>query len=569
MDGVSTNQSTSKAPPSTVIAALFVEKYYKALHDNPANILQFYAEDAEFSRLGGKEEVTATAHESILERVQSLRYEKCKVLCDTLDCQKTLDDGLVVVARGHMTNAGGPRRPFVQTFVLERRSQVHYLVRNDILRYTDDLPVFVKPSIPPLAGFTVSPAPPSSYPSPESKAAAVPSANPPELSVVPPAAAAPGPSVPSAPVMSPASAGPVDAVEPPAVPAAAAPEVAPMPSPPNEAERAGAAAPESSPAALPQRQKPKRAYPREKRPKKSEKPALESVPVESPPAQAVQQPEPSPSPEAEPAQDAVQPAVPKSWAGLFNKQGTSVSPRLNVKPPSKSRPAKSAVPNGVPAVAASGDESKGVPVNGTKPHARPPQPASTLSVSNLPAHVKEDEVRKLFSPFGDIKQIQMPQPPRFSLCLIHFFSAESAQKALDARPLSLDSVALNVELRARSGPRAGGRAGAGRTRPPAHAATTAAPSPSYNGTSEPSPSGSNEDKDGAGFERVASRNRYRPRGRGGMVNSKPRNYGAPDDNKNGNSRQNGAGVGKPNGNPRKRKPANAGAAAESVPAASS
>jgi len=536
MDGVSTNQITSKAPPSTVIAALFVEKYYKALHDNPANILQFYAEDAEFSRLGGKEDVTAIAHESILERVQSLRYEKCKVLCDTLDCQKTLDDGLVVVARGHMTNAGGPRRPFVQTFVLERRSQVHYLVRNDILRYTDDLPVFVKPSITPPAGFTVSPVPPSSYPSPESKAAAVPSPNPPELSVVPPACAAP------------------------AMPAAAAPEVAPMPSPPSEAESAGAAAPESSPAALPQRQKSKRAHPREKRPKKLEKPAQEPAPVESLPAQPVQQPEPVPFPEAEPPQDAVQAAAPKSWAGLFNKQNTSASPRLNAKPPSKPRTAKSAAPNGVPAVAAS--------VNGSKPHDRSPQPPVTLSIGNLPATAKEDEVRKLFSPFGDIKQIQMPQPQRFSLCLIHFFSAESAQKALDARPFSLDSVLLNVELRVRSGPRAGGRAGAGRTRPPVHAATTAGPSASPNGTNEPSPSGSNEDKDGAGFERVASRNRYRPRGRGGMVNSKPRKHGAPND-KNGNSGQNGAGAGKPNGNPRKQKPANAGAAAQSVPAASS
>lgn len=56
MDGVAT-------PPAAVIAARFLAAYYKDLHDDAGSIIKYYAEDAEFARFGGAEEVKAVGQQ--------------------------------------------------------------------------------------------------------------------------------------------------------------------------------------------------------------------------------------------------------------------------------------------------------------------------------------------------------------------------------------------------------------------------------------------------------------------------------------------------------------------------
>lgn len=141
--------------------------------------------------------------------------------------------------------------------------------------------------------------------------------------------------------------------------------------------------------------------------------------------------------------------------------------------------------------------------------------SSTISINNLPSDVKEDAVHQLFSVFGDIGRIQMPQPqknPRLSLCLIHFASPESVMRALEAGPLTLSGVVLNIERRQQRVRTAVSRVPSSSSRRSPQNGVNLPPAPVVGSH----PADSTEDKDGAGFEQVSSRNRHRVRARGSM-----------------------------------------------------
>lgn len=94
-----------------------------------------------------------------------------------------------------------------------------------------------------------------------------------------------------------------------------------------------------------------------------------------------------------------------------------------------------------------------------KPKAPRPEVMNSLYVSSLGAGCDKEEIKALFSRFGQVKAVQYALPQGY--CFVDFDSAEAADKALKGGPLKLGDVELKMERRkALSNPRGrGGRGG--------------------------------------------------------------------------------------------------------------
>lgn len=131
------------SPTASVVGNRFVLKYYTTLNSNPNELFHFYKENSSFTH--GYEGVTTEEDEvygteEIDKRIRSLEYSDCKVTLSVVDCQDSLDGGVVVLVVGHMANKGEEPRKFVQIFYLavQTKPGVGYFVRNEIFRYLDE-----------------------------------------------------------------------------------------------------------------------------------------------------------------------------------------------------------------------------------------------------------------------------------------------------------------------------------------------------------------------------------------------------------------------------------------------
>lgn len=79
----------------------------------------------------------SVSEQAINEKILSLDYSDLKAEIKTVDAQKSLNEGVLVLVTGYLTGKDNVRRNFTQTFFLAPQDK-GYFVLNDIFRYMED-----------------------------------------------------------------------------------------------------------------------------------------------------------------------------------------------------------------------------------------------------------------------------------------------------------------------------------------------------------------------------------------------------------------------------------------------
>ncbi|KAH8360541.1 hypothetical protein KR200_008612 [Drosophila serrata] len=110
----------------------FVQQYYAMFDDpaNRANMGNFYNPTDSFMTFEGHQIQGAA---KILEKVQSLRFQKIKHIVTTVDSQPTLDGGVLINVLGRLQCDEDPPHAFSQVFVLKANAG-SYFVGHEIFR---------------------------------------------------------------------------------------------------------------------------------------------------------------------------------------------------------------------------------------------------------------------------------------------------------------------------------------------------------------------------------------------------------------------------------------------------
>ncbi|KAF9180135.1 hypothetical protein BGZ51_006421 [Haplosporangium sp. Z 767] len=118
---------SNNKPPADEVGRAFVHEYYTFLHKDPSRLHLFYNKISTLSH-------GTQGEEAIRDKILSLGFEGCKVLISNLDCQSSINGGIVIQVLGEMSNRSDPSQRFVQTFFLAEQHMGYY-VHNDIFRY--------------------------------------------------------------------------------------------------------------------------------------------------------------------------------------------------------------------------------------------------------------------------------------------------------------------------------------------------------------------------------------------------------------------------------------------------
>ncbi|KAG0198509.1 hypothetical protein BGX28_008044 [Mortierella sp. GBA30] len=112
------------------VGMVFAHEYYTFLNKDPSRLHLFYNKNSILSH-------GYQGEDAIRDKIVQLDFEDCKVLLRNLDCQSSLNGGIVIQVLGEMSNRGGPAQKFVQTFFLAEQPKGFYVL-NDIFRYLKD-----------------------------------------------------------------------------------------------------------------------------------------------------------------------------------------------------------------------------------------------------------------------------------------------------------------------------------------------------------------------------------------------------------------------------------------------
>lgn len=522
-----------EAPPTPqCVGREFVRQYYTLLNKAPAHLHRFYNNNSSFVHGGldppNRETKPMVGQRQIHQMIQRLNFRDCHAKISQVDSQATLGEGVVVQVTGELSNGGQPMRRFTQTFVLAAQSPKKYYVHNDIFRYQDmlvsdeemehdsgrsdgeeDVESGVDISVnQPLQQLPTQN--PQYYQVPQQLiGGAQPQIMQPavngmvhveEMSSLPPVAPQP---VTQAPVQTPVQPVPVTPAQ---APVPSAPLTQPVPQ-----------APVEEPVAMPEESADDVEEPAESRVNEQEE---ESAPL------GATQDDKEESPLSESFDDQPSEAVPnepKTYATLlkgFSQAAGSTFSAISSKtsptsPPPAQRTEQSSLTSGPPLAHRPGNvrptrgatnvrgmgrpsmDRQGRPPfsddsDGERRRSGPSNSTSSypdhhqLFLGNLPHHVTEDELKKLFATFGNVADLRIHSKnnnlkgngpagnkvPNYGF--ITFEDANSVKAVLEKRPIMFDSQKLNVEEKkprnrndtdtrpdGRPGPRDGPMAGRG------------------------------------------------------------------------------------------------------------
>eukprot|EP01119_Soliformovum_irregulare_P012598 TRINITY_DN327_c0_g1_i1.p1 TRINITY_DN327_c0_g1~~TRINITY_DN327_c0_g1_i1.p1 ORF type:complete len:409 (-),score=109.80 TRINITY_DN327_c0_g1_i1:87-1313(-) len=201
----------SNTVPASTVGSHFVLKYYTMLNNSPSALFNFYKEESHFLHgVEGGRETEETGLENINERIKSLDFKDSEATLSVVDCQETINGGVLVSVVGHLLR-GTSSRKFIQTFHLAQQSlpSVGYYIHNDIFRYLDETiqpeakpeveqskpstqparstpPVVTQPVAQPASHVEATQSAPSPSPSPAASAAPVASPKPAPTQATPP-----------------------------------------------------------------------------------------------------------------------------------------------------------------------------------------------------------------------------------------------------------------------------------------------------------------------------------------------------------------------------------------------
>ncbi|XP_016937228.1 probable nuclear transport factor 2 [Drosophila suzukii] len=110
----------------------FVQQYYAIFDDpaNRANVVNFYSATDSFMTFEGHQIQGAP---KILEKVQSLSFQKITRVITTVDSQPTFDGGVLINVLGRLQCDDDPPHAFSQVFVLKANAGT-FFVAHDIFR---------------------------------------------------------------------------------------------------------------------------------------------------------------------------------------------------------------------------------------------------------------------------------------------------------------------------------------------------------------------------------------------------------------------------------------------------
>ncbi|KAL7743310.1 hypothetical protein ACLKA6_012474 [Drosophila palustris] len=103
----------------------FVQQYYGIFDDpeNRANVVNFYSATESFMTFEGHQIQGAP---KILEKVQSLSFQKITRVITTVDSQPTFDGGVLINVLGRLQCDDDPPHAFSQVFVLKANAGTHH-----------------------------------------------------------------------------------------------------------------------------------------------------------------------------------------------------------------------------------------------------------------------------------------------------------------------------------------------------------------------------------------------------------------------------------------------------------
>jgi len=122
----------------------FVQVYFTALNSNPLGIASYFSEESAFT-FGYEDEQlhsqddSVTGLENIRKKVQSIGFKNCQASLTLVDCQATINDGVLVFVIGNLIN-DGKNQKFAQSFILARQTDTGYFCLNAVFRYLKETP---------------------------------------------------------------------------------------------------------------------------------------------------------------------------------------------------------------------------------------------------------------------------------------------------------------------------------------------------------------------------------------------------------------------------------------------
>ncbi|CRK92180.1 CLUMA_CG005760, isoform A [Clunio marinus] len=124
--------SISLNPQYSDIGKGFVTQYY-ALFDDPNqrnSLVNMYNNELSFMTFEGQQVQGAT---KILEKLQSLTFQKINRIITAVDSQPMFDGGVLINVLGRLQTDGDPPHDYTQTFILKPIGN-SFFVQHDIFR---------------------------------------------------------------------------------------------------------------------------------------------------------------------------------------------------------------------------------------------------------------------------------------------------------------------------------------------------------------------------------------------------------------------------------------------------
>ncbi|KAK8943492.1 hypothetical protein KSP40_PGU001492 [Platanthera guangdongensis] len=128
----------SATPSAQVVGNAFVQQFFLILHQSPELVHRFYQESSKLGRPEAKGEMsTISTLQAINEKILSMDYTDYRAQIKTVDAQKSLNGGVLVLVTGYLFGKDNVKRDFAQTFFLATQVKGYYVL-NDIFRYVEE-----------------------------------------------------------------------------------------------------------------------------------------------------------------------------------------------------------------------------------------------------------------------------------------------------------------------------------------------------------------------------------------------------------------------------------------------
>jgi len=130
MDG-----SDKTGPSPSDVGRYFLLTYYKKWSENPGSVFSFYGTESFFQH----DEVEAVGQAEIQKAIEKMNYENCKTRIHNVVGCYGINESLVLVVGGELSQGNSAPRRFVQNIVLNKQASKKYWVQTDIFQWVDKM----------------------------------------------------------------------------------------------------------------------------------------------------------------------------------------------------------------------------------------------------------------------------------------------------------------------------------------------------------------------------------------------------------------------------------------------